>query len=346
MKDFLTVTSAVICFFTFVPLVIGLLLSDLVCFTVKKTVGHIYPIIDGHLAGRFLSYDVAKMMISLLVRFVIFISSDGTSKNQASTSHPGDIKATPAIVELNSAEPADTQTTGNTEIYGVVELSASEVQEPKTAHKNVESVIVNVDISELLSQTIKEFLSLDGFVNSIYQTGVDEDAMSATSKDSDSDSESFHSFTTDSDDESDSTEESIASQVFKEELAATTSISNIGIAVTTSITATSSVDCSFELPPTISCEENLADAAESIHLRTVDFLDDVDEAWRVWDRYNEISLPKCRWILLDIPDVFGDCRGPVLKLTTPEGKVKYPQDMRIYDAVRSWADEDVDEDGY
>lgn len=103
------------------------------------------------------------------------------------------------------------------------------------------------------------------------------------------------------------------------------------------------VDYTFELPPTISCEENLSDAQESIHLRSGEFLDDMNEAWRMWDRYNEIQLPKCHWILLDIPGVFGDCRGPVLSLTTPEGKVKYPQDMKIYDNARSWADDD-DED--
>jgi hypothetical protein len=97
--------------------------------------------------------------------------------------------------------------------------------------------------------------------------------------------------------------------------------------------------------PTISMtiEESMQEAWESYIERSEDNLDNSDEFHRAYDRVRGIRLPQCTWALLDKPNLFGKSSGPLLMLTTPEGDIKYPQDMKYYQGAFDWAD-DSDED--
>ncbi|EPE06863.1 hypothetical protein F503_03290 [Ophiostoma piceae UAMH 11346] len=62
------------------------------------------------------------------------------------------------------------------------------------------------------------------------------------------------------------------------------------------------------------------------------FLEDFAEMGRVQQHANkDVRLSKCNWMLLSEPNVMGDCSGPLLMVTTPEGQTKYPQDITWYD---------------
>lgn len=113
INSFLTTACAVLCFLTFFPLFTFLILSDIVRFLFGKAVGYLYPIIDGKLSGKYSSYDIAKTMISLLVRFAIFISSDGSS-NEACISPP-DATHTPTPI---TDGPDSTESTSTAETTG------------------------------------------------------------------------------------------------------------------------------------------------------------------------------------------------------------------------------------
>ncbi|KIH91953.1 hypothetical protein SPBR_01358 [Sporothrix brasiliensis 5110] len=73
-------------------------------------------------------------------------------------------------------------------------------------------------------------------------------------------------------------------------------------------------------------------------------LDAADEYGRNYDRLCGYSLPRCTWALLDKPAAFGKCSGPLLMLTTPEGDIKYPEDMKCYDGAFNWADDSDEEE--
>lgn len=69
-----------------------------------------------------------------------------------------------------------------------------------------------------------------------------------------------------------------------------------------------------------SCEQYLFDSAERGRIITREAcLENKD-----------YRLSKCTWWLLSVPDVMGNCGGPLLMVTTPEGENKYPQDVTYY----------------
>ena len=62
------------------------------------------------------------------------------------------------------------------------------------------------------------------------------------------------------------------------------------------------------------------------------FLEDFAETGRAQQfEDKEVRLSKCSWMLLSEPNVMGDCGGPLLTVTNPEGETKYPQDITWYD---------------
>ncbi len=74
--------------------------------------------------------------------------------------------------------------------------------------------------------------------------------------------------------------------------------------------------------------------------------DEVELTNRADRKHPRAALQRCTWAALDKPDVFYKCTGPTLMLTTPEGVVKYPQDMGSYPMEKSWADLDDDDDDW
>ncbi|ERS99651.1 hypothetical protein HMPREF1624_03011 [Sporothrix schenckii ATCC 58251] len=92
--------------------------------------------------------------------------------------------------------------------------------------------------------------------------------------------------------------------------------------------------------------ESMQEAWETLSLHSTDSLDAADEYGRNYERLCGNSLPRCTWALLDKPVAFGKCSGPLLMLTTPEGGIKYPEDMKYYDGAFNWADDsDEEEEG-
>ncbi|CAK7274549.1 hypothetical protein SEPCBS119000_006231 [Sporothrix epigloea] len=91
-------------------------------------------------------------------------------------------------------------------------------------------------------------------------------------------------------------------------------------------------------------EESKAEAWDTYSQRSEDNLDTSDEAWRIFDRVNGLRLAQCSWTLLDQPNVFYTCSGPLLMLTTAEGETKYPQDMKVYDGQSDWTNFEEDDD--
>lgn len=89
-------------------------------------------------------------------------------------------------------------------------------------------------------------------------------------------------------------------------------------------------------------EESMLEAWETYSQRSEDSLDTPEEAWRIYDRVVGRRLNQCTWALLEQPNVFGSCSGPLLMLTTPEGDIRYPQDMKVYGGQSDWADLDED----
>lgn len=85
--------------------------------------------------------------------------------------------------------------------------------------------------------------------------------------------------------------------------------------------------------------------ANNVYETDEDFLYDGKEAednkYRHFVRGGH-RLSVCRWALLDRPGVFYKSTGPILMVTSPEGEVKYPQDMGSY-GDESWADLEDDE---
>lgn len=98
--------------------------------------------------------------------------------------------------------------------------------------------------------------------------------------------------------------------------------------------------------PTVSMtlEESMQEAWETHLERSTENLDTNDECHRIYDRVRGIRLQQCTWALIDKPNIFGKCTGPLLMLTTPEGDIKYPQDMKYYEGASNWADDDDDDD--
>ncbi|CAK7267942.1 hypothetical protein SEPCBS57363_002848 [Sporothrix epigloea] len=91
-------------------------------------------------------------------------------------------------------------------------------------------------------------------------------------------------------------------------------------------------------------EESMLEAWETYSQRSEDSLDTSEEAWRIYDRVIGRRLNQCTWALLEQPNVFGSCSGPLLMLTTPEGDTRYPQDMKVYGGQSDWADLDEDDE--
>lgn len=73
----ITVAAATIYFFQFAPLVVGLMLTDLAVFVAKS----VFSIVDDKMARKNALYDAMKTIVSLVIQFVVFISSNGTPKS-------------------------------------------------------------------------------------------------------------------------------------------------------------------------------------------------------------------------------------------------------------------------